>query len=118
MLRLKGLFMRTTLIALFLAVSAWAQTTTSTLTGAVSDPSGAVVAGAKVTVTSQDTGVALSTETNTEGLYRVTSLSPGTYTVDVQSAGFQRLQRKGVVVQVSQTVQLDLKLTVGNVTET
>ena len=95
-----------------------AQATGSSLTGSITDPTGAIISGAKVTVTNEDTGVAVSTQSNTTGLYRVAPLSPGSYSVDVQASGFQRLQRRGVTVQISQTVQLDLTLTVGNITET
>ena len=49
----------------------------------------------------------LSTSTNDAGLYRVPGLSPGSYRIEVEASGFQRLSRDGVLVQISQTVQVD-----------
>jgi len=56
--------------------------------------------------------------TNDAGLYRVTGLNPGIYRLEIEAAGFQKLVRPGIVVQVSQTVQVDAELQVGNVQET
>src|SRR5215510_3287778 len=94
-----------------------AQTTTSTLTGSVTDASGAAVAAAQVQVINEASGVALPAQTNAAGLYHVVGLSPGTYRVEVAAAGFQKVARAGVPVAISQTVQLDFTLQVGNVQE-
>jgi hypothetical protein len=101
-----------------LAQSALAQSTSSTLTGVVADASQAVVANARITVVNESTGVALTARSNDAGLYRVVGLSPATYRIEVEAAGFQRLVRPGVQVQISQVLQVDLALQLGAVQET
>ncbi|MGH9628575.1 MAG: TonB-dependent receptor domain-containing protein [Bryobacteraceae bacterium] len=110
--------MRPLLLIFLSAALLVSQTTTSTLTGVVQDSSGGTIPGAKVQVVNEASGVAVQTETNAIGLYRVSSLIPGAYRVEVESNGFQRLVRRGVTVQISQTLQLDLTLQVGSVQET
>lgn len=107
-------------LVLLLSGSAYlcSQAVTSTITGRLTDPTGAVVPAAKVNVTNQESGVTYEGKSNEVGLYRIPSLSPGTYRVDVEAPGFQRLSRQGVVVQVSEVVPVDLTLQVGNVSET
>ena len=108
-------------ILLFLALSttfAAAQTTTSTIAGLVKDDSGAVVPGAAVTVTNVESGVTTAAVTNEAGLYRVSGLIPGPYRVEIEAKGFQKTMRTGIVVQISQTLQVDLTLQVGSVQQT
>src|SRR5262245_36853664 len=93
------------------------QATFGNLLGTVTDPAGAVVSGAKVTVTSEGRGAVNSTVTNESGNYFVTQLSAGTYTVEVQAAGFQRLVQTQVEVHLGTSTRLDAALTVGQVTE-
>lgn len=95
-----------------------AQTTTSTITGSLKDPSGAAVPNASVTVTNLDSGIALPTQSNDAGLYRVSGLIPGAYKIEVEAQGFQKLVRSGITVQISQTLQADLTLQVGDVRQT
>ncbi|HEV2353245.1 MAG TPA: carboxypeptidase-like regulatory domain-containing protein, partial [Puia sp.] len=73
-----------------------AQATWSTISGYVNDPSGAVIPGANVTVTEERTGVATKGVTDSTGLYTITHLSPGTYTVTVQAPGFKRFVQEHV----------------------
>ncbi|MCL5743978.1 MAG: carboxypeptidase-like regulatory domain-containing protein [Acidobacteria bacterium] len=96
----------------------FAQAVTSTITGRLSDPTGAVIPGAKVTVVNQNSGVKYEGQSNEVGLYRIGPLSPGAYRVEVEAPAFQRLVRQGITVQVSETVTVDLTLQVGNVSET
>jgi len=95
-----------------------AQTTSSTLTGVIRDPAGANVPAAKIQVTNEASGVAVQTIANEAGLYRVSPLIPGSYRIDIEASGFQRLVRSGVVVQISQILQLDLILQIGSLQET
>jgi Carboxypeptidase regulatory-like domain len=106
------------ILFLSLACSIWAQTTASTLAGVVKDGSGAVIPGAKVLVINEDSGVALTAVANQAGLYRVIGLSPASFRVEAEAAGFQKLVHPGVTIQISQTVELDLTLQVGDVKET
>ena len=95
-----------------------AQTTTSTITGRITDPTEAVIPAAQVSVVNVDSGVTIEVESNESGLYRVPSLSPGSYRVEVESSGFQRLVRSGIVLQISQVLQVDLVMQLGAITET
>jgi hypothetical protein len=105
-------------VAFLLAMGAYAQTTgTATITGAVMDSTGAVVPGAKVTVTNRGTGVVISTTTTTEGTYYVPSLNPGTYQVQIEAGGFKRYTRDGVVLRTSEQPRIDVQMEIGNVSE-
>jgi hypothetical protein len=80
------------------AVSAYAQFKAS-LQGTVQDAKGGIVAGAKVTVTNQGTGVIRDTVTSGEDFYRINELPPGRYTVSVEGAGFKASVSKDVEVK-------------------
>lgn len=108
---------RFVLSSCFLTVLASAQSSSSVLTGSVQDGSAAIVPLARIAVTNEESGVTASSQSNGTGLYRVAPLVPGTYRIEVQAAGFQRLIRRGVRIQVAQTVQLDLTLSVGELKE-
>jgi hypothetical protein len=91
-----------------------AQTTISTgsIVGTVTDPSGAVVSGAKVTITNKGTGQVVTTTTTSTGNYATGALIPGDYTVRVEGAGFKTTEML-VVVQVNTTASGNVKLTLG-----
>jgi hypothetical protein len=86
---------------LLAAVSLSAQTFRGTILGTVTDPSGAVAAGASVTVKNIGTGLARTTETSADGSYTLPELPIGTYTVTVTLAGFQTFVTTGVTVDVA-----------------
>ncbi len=79
---------------------------------------GAVLASAKVKIVNEQTGTSFDTETNDAGLYRVGSLLPGIYRVEVETNGFERLVRRPVSLEVGQVVGLDLTLQLGQASET
>jgi hypothetical protein len=106
------------ILAVIFAAPMAAQTTTSSITGVVKDSSDAAIPAAKIRVSNEASGVALPATTNASGMYRVVSLIPGTYRIEVEAQGFQKLVRTGVVVQISETVQVDLVLQVGSLQET
>jgi hypothetical protein len=90
----------------------------ATIQGVVTDNSGAVVVGAKVSVTNPATGVALKTATNEDGLYRMSGFNPGRYNVEVEGSGFAPTRVTEVRLEVGQTLRLDVTLKPGSVTET
>jgi trimeric autotransporter adhesin len=108
-------------VAMFIALTAvsglWGQTFQGGIRGAITDNSGAAVADAKVTLTDEATTFARSTLTNEAGGYSFTALDPATYTVSVVKPGFKVLERKGNVVGTQEFLTVDLKLEVGEVTQ-
>jgi len=110
--------MRLVLLLVTVAAGLKAQSTTAQITGRVSDPSGAVIPGALITVANVDTGVKRQTESNELGHYAVPLLPPGTYRVTVQKEGFRPVTRTGITLQVDQVARVDFVLEVGAVTET
>ena len=104
-------------VVILTAARAGAQQDAATVTGEVTDPSGAVVPGATVTVTNVGTGIALTTVTNASGLYTLPGLRPGDYTVVIELQGFSQFARTGLTLQVAQVVRLDARLQTGNLTE-
>jgi hypothetical protein len=110
------IFSRVTAVVCAWAWLALAQDT-ATLTGTVTDPSGAVIAGAEVVVTNVATGMTARAETNAEGIYRVPFLRPGTYRVTITAAGFKRFVRDNVTLSVGSTVPVNATLEIGTVAD-
>jgi hypothetical protein len=109
------------LLAAFCVCSsaAYAQLSgTGAISGTVEDPTGAVVVGATVTVTNVDTNVATVKTTTRAGDYDIATLIPGTYTVTVAAAGFEGYKQENVTVNALETVSVNVKMTVGQATET
>src|SRR5215470_17662184 len=104
-------------LSLATAVCAWAQTNTSRISGTVTDSSGAVIAGAKVTAKNDATGIAQTQSTTEAGLYSFPSLPVGGYTITVEMAGFKTANQAGVIIQVNTPVTVDISLVVGQATE-
>jgi len=102
------------LLMLAFAVSGWAQSTvgTGSITGTVTDPTGAAVSGAKVVITNTGTGQALNLATNAEGAYASGSLDPGTYRVQVSAKGFSSVNET-IGVEVGNTSSANIKLQLG-----
>jgi hypothetical protein len=100
---------------LLAAVSLPAQTFRGTILGTVTDASGAVVAGAKVTVKNVGTGLERNTETSADGSYSLPELPIGTYNVTVTQAGFQTSVATGVTVDVASERRVDAALKAGEV---
>jgi hypothetical protein len=105
------------LLALTIPVLAQ-QAAKATLTGIITDPNGAVVAGASVTATQTATGIYRKTTTNDEGLYVLTDLAPGEYEVRMEAKGFATRLTTNVLLQVGQTVTLNGPLEVAGITGT
>ncbi len=106
------------IVFLALCAPSFAQTTSGQLTGTVFDPADAVVPGASVTATNQDTGVATTTTSTTAGEYRINNLLAGKYDVAVTASGFTKSELKGVDVTLNQVVTANISLQVGQSTQT
>jgi hypothetical protein len=100
---------------LLAAAGVSAQTFRGTILGTVTDPSGAVIAGAKVTVKNLGTGLERTTETSADGSYSLPELPIGTYTVTVTQSGFQTFVATGVNVDVATERRVDAPLKPGEV---
>ena len=111
-------FLPVILAFVFLAAFATAQEDRGRISGLVTDPTGALIPNASVVLTNEATGVSLSTVSNEEGLYAFRLLIPGTYSVDVNAAGFQRFHAAGFKVEVAGNVRVDATLKVGTSSET
>jgi hypothetical protein len=98
------------------SVPTFAQRSTGTIRGVVTDASGAVVAGAKVTVKGESTGYTRSANTNASGLYTF-DLPVGTYTVTAELTGFKSSVVTGIALSVADTRPVDLQLSTGDVAE-
>lgn len=105
-------------LLLLLSFTTSAQVTTADLVGTIKDNSGAVVSGAKVTLTNVATSVSRSLVTDSSGNYVFTGLQPGGYTLTAEAQGFRKVERTGVELQVNQRAQVDVDLQVGAVGET
>ncbi len=95
-----------------------AQFTEGALVGTVTDPSGAVVAGATVQVTNVQTAIMTEVKTNAGGFYRALHLQFGTYRVTITAAGFRKTVLEGITVNVNNTTRADAQLQTGQVRET
>ena len=91
---------------------------TASITGTVTDSSGAAVAGATVTATNVGTGVAATQQTNSQGVYSFQSLPLGSYTIEVEQKGFKSYKQTGLVLDVNSALVVDVVLQVGQTNET
>ncbi len=103
-------------LSVLLTLTARAQLTVGHITGTITDESGAVVVGARVTLTNSRTGVETRTLSTSTGSYTFEQVDPGTYSLRVEAKGFTTAITNNMVVHVTQTVTQNYKLTVGNVT--
>ncbi|MBV8051921.1 MAG: carboxypeptidase regulatory-like domain-containing protein [Acidobacteriaceae bacterium] len=101
-----------------LVCPALSQSTSGRVLGRVADPTGAVLAGVKVTLTNQATGVSRSGDTSSSGDYNFVEVQPGTYSVSFEMSGFKRNIQKDVIVDVNQVVTLNSTLQIGQTQET
>ena len=112
--RICGLILAATTIL----TGAWAQTNQGSIAGNVTDPSGAVVPGVKITAVDVSRGSTYETVSTSAGSYRFPNMNVGTYDITATSSGFKTAHLTGVLVQVATTSALDIKLQTGTVSET
>ncbi len=103
---------------LFVCTNLFSQTTQGTIQGAVLDQSGGAIAGATVTVIDVARGISRALTTDGAGQYIANDLTPGTFTVRAEAKGFQALEHSNVLVEVGQTVRVDLVVQPGEQTQT
>jgi hypothetical protein len=110
------------LIAIFFLVTfstfGFAQTSTATLKGLVTDNTGAATPGAVVNLTQVSTGTRRTFTTDTSGQFTFTFIEPGSYALDVQSQGFKRFVQEGIKLEVGQLAELNVTLQAGDISET
>ena len=106
-------FAASCLLTLFCAASALGQTVTGSITGQVTDPSGAVVVGAKVTAENVATGVKTSATTNASGVYTIRFLAIGAYTASIEATGFATQTKQAFSLEINQTAKVDVTMTIG-----
>src|SRR5580704_3090410 len=103
-------------LAVAMASICSAQTVTARLTGTITDPNGAAVVGATVSITNTATGQVSTAQTNDQGYYVVPALTPGQYHEEVTQKGFDKVNRD-FELQVSQIAVVDFQLTIGTINE-
>ena len=109
--------MRLLLLSLLLTSALLAQDPRGTLTGRVTDTSDAAVPGVAVRARNVATGVTAAGRTNDSGQYAIPYLLPGKYSVQAELAGFKKYMRDGIEIRVNDTVDLPIRLEVGDLTE-
>ena len=117
-----GTFVMTLLAALLLVAGVSqpmaAQANYGSIVGAVTDPTGAAVPGAQVTLKNTSTAGTQTTKTGSGGTYTFLNLNPGNYDVDISLTGFQSVSRRGVDVTIGGSTRVDAALPIGDVTQT
>jgi Carboxypeptidase regulatory-like domain len=104
--------------AVFLTMGAYAQlATTTALVGTVTDTTGQIVPGAKITAINTGTGDTYNATTNDRGYYNIQFVRPGNYEIDVQKAGFQKFKKAAITVETNQIVRNDVTLQIGSVSQ-
>ena len=109
------------ILSWFLAATAlpcWSQAVNATLLGTVTDPSGAVVPNARITITETQTGISHTLQTNDSGNYILPNLPPGLYSVTAEAQGFKKETRSDITVLVDTNTRVDIPLQPGSITET
>ncbi len=104
-------------VSMFAVTCAWAQTGTSSVRGAVIDKTGAAIVGAKVTVINAAQGLHRETATDGTGAYEFLALSPGSYSLTVESNGFRKFEQKNLQLQVNLPATVNATLDVGSASE-
>ena len=105
------------LFVLILQLPCHGQRTAANISGVVTDPAGAMIPGAKTTASNLGTGTVTNAQTNDQGFYVVPNLQPGTYRLRVEAPGFQTIEQAGIVIQVGQSMTVNLTMSVGNQTQ-
>jgi Carboxypeptidase regulatory-like domain len=113
-------FLTVVLGTFLLAVNhrSFGQDVNASLSGSVTDPSGAVIPGAKLTLINTGSGTQQNFQTDASGEYNFRNLTPGIYDLSVSATAFESFVRKGIELAVNQAARVDVKLTVGTADQT
>ena len=93
-------------LSILVAASAMLAQSRATISGTVTDSTGAAMAGAKVIATSTETNIATTAVTNSSGIYLIQNLEIGAYTVTVEHEGFRRFRESGIVLQTAESLRV------------
>src|SRR6266404_1022530 len=115
--RFLRVFSPSLIIVLGFACAVVGQTETATVSGLVTDRTGAAVAGAEVRLQMVDRGTVTTTTTNNAGIYVFPSVQPGQYQISVQKQGFKQVDLLGLIVNVQDHIEQNFRLEVGSVAE-
>src|SRR5215471_6918401 len=110
--------LRTVSSFVLLAAAAFGQATTATISGTVTDPTGAAVAGAKITATAVDTNVARTVNAIADGTFSILFLPVVNYWFNIDAKGFKKFEQTGIVLDVNRNARVDAVLQVGALSET
>ena len=105
------------IVLICFAFPAFGQVSTGTISGTVTDPSGAAIPNVQVSVVQIETNIETRVTTNAEGLYRVQSLQPGTYRLTFESAGFKRVVQTGLDLHVGSVLPVNTTMELGQLTD-
>ncbi|MCU1330316.1 MAG: TonB-dependent receptor plug, partial [Bryobacterales bacterium] len=115
---LRAIFLRFPILPLLIASVSWGQVTTATFYGIVTDPGGAVIPGAAVTLTQADTGAVITTNTDPAGEFTFDFLKAATYDLRIEAQGFKLRSTKGIELSASQKFRGTFGMELGSVSET
>ena len=104
-------------VSFILSTPLLAQQGRGTISGTVTDPSGAAVPGASITITSVGTNAVFSTQSNEEGFFTAPGLAVGEYVVNAERQGFKKAVRKGITLQVDQKALVNIRMDIGEIAE-
>lgn len=107
-----------TVALMLVTLQSQAQTISGSLAGSITDPTGAVVPNAKISVVGASSGITYNAVSSSAGVYRINGILPGVYDVTVRASGFQKSVHTGVSIAVSVVAALDIRLNVGSAQET
>src|SRR5215831_17277556 len=107
----------TSLTIILFSVRASGQSANGTITGVVTDMSGAVIAGAGISVQNTGTGFKYEATSTGTGNYTVAQLPTGTYDLQITSNGFRQFERKGLLVQPANVIRIDVSMQLGTTTD-
>jgi len=105
------------LVAAFASVL-WAQSTSASITGRITDPAKALIVGASIVAINAETNTSYSSVTDAAGQYHLTNLPPGRYRLEIERPGFKKVIKADVTLHVQDAVEIDFEMTVGALSET